>query len=70
MVRLLQSSNASISAHVEKAGLRIDWENPSYTLSPLAAITQVPRAFDFESSHWPPHWIFRSIYDHQRMLYR
>jgi len=41
---------------VEKAGLRIDWENPSYTLSPLAAITQVPRAFDFESSHWPPQF--------------
>jgi MGT family glycosyltransferase len=56
VVRLLQSSNASIRAHVEKAGLRIDWENPSYTLSPLAAITQVPRAFDFESSHWPPQF--------------
>src|ERR1700716_838577 len=28
-------------------------EDPGSTLSPLAALTQVPRAFDFDSSHWP-----------------
>jgi MGT family glycosyltransferase len=28
-------------------------EDPGSTQSPLASITQVPRAFDFESSHWP-----------------
>ncbi len=33
--------------------LKIDWEIPDSTLSPLASITQTPRAFDFESSHWP-----------------
>jgi UDP:flavonoid glycosyltransferase YjiC (YdhE family) len=32
---------------------KIDWDDPGSTLSPLASITQVPRAFDFESSHWP-----------------
>jgi len=52
-VKLLQSSNAGIRAYAESAGLRIDWEDPGSTLSPLASITQVPRAFDFESPHWP-----------------
>jgi len=52
-VKLLQSGNAGIRAYAESARLRIDWEDPGSTLSPLASITQVPRAFDFESSHWP-----------------
>jgi zeaxanthin glucosyltransferase len=52
-VKLLQSNNAGVRAYAEKAGLKIDWEDPGFTLSPLASITQVPRAFDFESSHWP-----------------
>ncbi|SRR5260221_8171063 len=56
LVRLLESSSASIRAYAEQAGLKIDWEDPGYTLSPFAAITQVPRAFDFESSHWPPQF--------------
>ena len=51
--KLLENANAGIRAHAEKAGLKIDWEDPGYTLSPLASITQTPRAFDFESSHWP-----------------
>jgi len=34
----------------------IDWENPSATLSKLAWITQTPKEFDFESSHWPPQF--------------
>jgi len=56
VVRLLQSSNASIRAYAEKVGLSIDWEDPGSILSRLAWITQVPRAFDFESSHWPPQF--------------
>jgi zeaxanthin glucosyltransferase len=52
-VKMLQSCNAGIRAYAESAGLRIDWEDPGSTLSPLASITQVPIAFDFESSHWP-----------------
>jgi zeaxanthin glucosyltransferase len=55
-VELLHSSNAGIKAYAEGVGLKIDWDNPGSTLSPLAAITQVPRAFDFESSHWPPQF--------------
>ena len=54
--KLLQSNNATVRAYAEKAGLKIDWEDPSFTLSPLASITQVPRAFDFENSHWPPQF--------------
>ena len=50
---LLESVNEGIKAHARSVGLKIDWNNLDSTLSPLASITQVPRAFDFESSHWP-----------------
>ena len=50
---LLESENGGIKAHARSVGLKIDWNNLDSTLSPLAPITQVPRAFDFESSHWP-----------------
>ena len=49
----MQSHNAGIKAYAKSAGLKIDWEDPGSTLSPLASITQTPRTFDFESSHWP-----------------
>jgi zeaxanthin glucosyltransferase len=52
-VKLLESGNAGIRAYAESVGLKIDWEDPGSTRSPLASLTQVPRAFDFESSHWP-----------------
>jgi MGT family glycosyltransferase len=51
--KMLESVNGGVRAHAESAGLKVDWEDPGSTLSPLASITQVPRAFDFESSHWP-----------------
>jgi zeaxanthin glucosyltransferase len=51
--KLLEDCNAGIKAYAKSAGLQIDWEDPGCTLSPLASITQVPEAFDFESSHWP-----------------
>jgi len=51
--KILESGNAGTRAYAEKVGLKIDWEAPGSTISPLASITQVPRAFDFESSHWP-----------------
>ena len=49
---LLNSVNGGIKAHAESIGLKIDWNSLASTFSPLALITQVPRAFDFESSHW------------------
>ena len=50
---LLNSVSGGVKAHAESIGLKIDWNNLDSTLSPLASITQVPQAFDFESSHWP-----------------
>jgi len=53
---MLKQANATVREYAERAGLKIDWDDPGSTLSPLASITQVPRAFDFESSHWPPQF--------------
>jgi zeaxanthin glucosyltransferase len=50
---LLESVSGGLKAHAESIGLTIDWNDLSSTVSPLASITQVPRAFDFESSRWP-----------------
>ena len=50
---VLASASEGLKAHAESIGLRIDWQDLSSTVSPWASITQVPRAFDFESSHWP-----------------
>jgi len=50
---LLGSVNGGVKAHAESVGLKVDWNDLDSTVSPLALITQVPRAFDFESSHWP-----------------
>jgi zeaxanthin glucosyltransferase len=54
--KILENANEGIRAYAESAGLEIDWESPSSTLSPLASITQTPSAFDFESAHWPPQF--------------
>src|SRR6202022_2083498 len=53
-VKILEHANAGVKAYAEKVGVEIDWDDPSSTISPLAWITQVPRAFDYESSHWSP----------------
>jgi UDP:flavonoid glycosyltransferase YjiC (YdhE family) len=50
---LLGSVNDGVKAHAESIGLKIDWNDLSSTVSPFASISQIPRAFDFESSHWP-----------------
>ena len=52
-VKMLDGANAGIKAYAETVGLSVDWESPECTLSPLASITQVPRAFDFENPNWP-----------------
>ena len=53
---LLNSFNGGIRAHAKSIGLKIDWNSVDSTVSPLALISQVPQAFDFESSHWPSHF--------------
>jgi zeaxanthin glucosyltransferase len=50
---LFRSVSGGIRAHAESVGLKIDWNDLSSTISPWASISQTPRAFDFESSHWP-----------------
>jgi UDP:flavonoid glycosyltransferase YjiC (YdhE family) len=52
-VDLFQSVNRGIRPHAESVGVKIDWSDLSSTISPWASISQTPRAFDFESSHWP-----------------
>jgi zeaxanthin glucosyltransferase len=51
--QMLIRSNAEMIAEVERAGIRPNWEDPSSLLSDRPWITQCPREFDFESSHWP-----------------
>ena len=46
--------SAVAKAYAKRVGREVDWDNPSATISKLAWITQTPKAFDFESSHWPP----------------
>src|SRR5215472_11273674 len=53
---LITSLNENIKGHAERVGLNIDWNDLDSTVSPLAFITHVPRAFDFESSHWPSNF--------------
>jgi zeaxanthin glucosyltransferase len=55
-VKILENANAGVKAYAEKVGLKIDWDDPSSTISPLAYITQVPSAFDYESCHWAPQF--------------
>jgi MGT family glycosyltransferase len=49
----LDSTIAVAKAYAKRAGLDIDWDNHADTVSKLAWISQTPRVFDFESSHWP-----------------
>jgi zeaxanthin glucosyltransferase len=51
--QMLIRSNAELIAQAEKAGIRANWEDPSSLFSDRPWITQCPREFDFESSHWP-----------------
>jgi zeaxanthin glucosyltransferase len=52
-LQMVHGANGGIRAQAEAAGPRIDWDDPCSTLSPWASISRVPKAFDFESSHWP-----------------
>jgi zeaxanthin glucosyltransferase len=52
-LEMLAPTIAVAREYAKRAGLDVDWDNPSATISNLAWITQTPREFDFESSHWP-----------------
>ena len=53
---MLAPTIAVARAYAKRAGLGVDWDNPSATISKLAWISQTPREFDFESLHWPPQF--------------
>ena len=53
LTQMLKQANAGARAFAERAGLKIDWDSPAVTISELGWITQTPKEFDFESSHWP-----------------
>jgi zeaxanthin glucosyltransferase len=39
--------------YARQTGLDVDWNDPFIGMSRLAWITQTPKEFDFDSSHWP-----------------
>jgi MGT family glycosyltransferase len=45
--------NERTKAYAKKAGLKIDWDDPSCLFSKLAYITQIPKEFDFENPLLP-----------------
>jgi MGT family glycosyltransferase len=45
--------NDGVKAYARNAGFKIDWEDPGFTFSKIASLSQTPREFDFENSHWP-----------------
>ena len=55
-VQGVQKASGDLRAQAEAAGLKVDWDDLPSTFSPLAFITQVPKAFDFASSHWPSYF--------------
>ena len=54
--RLLKANGAGVRAYAKSLGLEIDWDDLSFTVSPFASITQVPKVFDFENPFWPPQF--------------
>jgi zeaxanthin glucosyltransferase len=54
--QMVKNANGEVRAQAEAAGLKVDWDDLSATHSRLAFITQVPKAFDFDSSHLPSHF--------------
>jgi MGT family glycosyltransferase len=55
-LEMLAPTVSVAAAYAKRVGIDVDWENPSATISNLAWISQTPRGFDFESSHWPPEF--------------
>lgn len=48
--------NDGVKAYARNAGLKINWEDPGCTVSKIASLSQTPREFDFDNSHWPPQF--------------
>jgi len=52
--------------YAEKVGLQIDWNDPTATISKLAAITQSPKEFDFPNPNWPPSFHYAGPFHDDR----
>jgi zeaxanthin glucosyltransferase len=55
---LLAPVLAVAKPYAEKAGLQIDWNDPTATTSKLAVITQTPKEFDFPNSSWSAEFYY------------
>lgn len=53
LLQVYEPMKSIAQAYAKKVGLDIDWSDPYATISKLAWLTQTPKEFDFESSHWP-----------------
>jgi MGT family glycosyltransferase len=42
--------------YAEQVGLKLDWDDPTRSMSKLAWLTQTPKEFDFPGDHWPEHF--------------
>jgi zeaxanthin glucosyltransferase len=40
--------NDGVKAYARNAGFKINWQDPGFTLSKIASLSQTPREFDFE----------------------
>lgn len=52
-MQVYEPATSIARAYAKQVGLDIDWTRPFATMSELAWLTQTPKEFDFESSHWP-----------------
>jgi zeaxanthin glucosyltransferase len=52
-MQVYEPATSIANAYAKQVGLDIDWTRPFATMSKLAWLTQTPKEFDFESSHWP-----------------
>jgi zeaxanthin glucosyltransferase len=52
-MQVYEAATSIAHAYAKQVGLNIDWTSPFPTISELACLTQTPKEFDFESSHWP-----------------
>ena len=52
-MKTFEPTTAAGRAFAEQVGLDVDWTDPWATISRLAWLTQTPKEFDFQSSHWP-----------------
>jgi MGT family glycosyltransferase len=52
--------------YAEKAGLPIDWNDPTATTSKLAVVSQTPREFDFPNTPWPEEFHYAGPFHDDR----